>query len=116
EALPDSVESLLMSQIDRLSPADRRLLRSAAVIGQVFSAELLREVLGTTPEDPAWDRLADFVADHEDGDGHYRFPHALVRHAPYQGLSYRRRRALHGSVGEAIERRAAGEVGEEEGG
>jgi tetratricopeptide (TPR) repeat protein len=115
DALPDSVESLLMSQIDRLSPADRRLLRSAAVIGQVFSADLLGEVLDAAPDGPAWDRLADFVAEHDDGERQFRFRHALVRDAAYEGLSYRRRRALHGSVGEAIERRVAGEGGDEAG-
>jgi class 3 adenylate cyclase/tetratricopeptide (TPR) repeat protein len=115
DALPDSVESLLMSQIDRLSPSDRRLLRSAAVIGQVFSADLLGEVIEATLSDPELDRLSDFVVDHDDGDRHFRFRHALVRDAAYEGLSFRRRRALHGSVGEAIERRVTGEAGDEAG-
>jgi tetratricopeptide (TPR) repeat protein len=102
EALPDSVESLLTSQIDRLSPADRRLLRCAAVIGAIFSADLLAEALGEVPDREVWARLADFLQDQ--GDGHFRFRHALVRDAAYEGLSYRRRRELHSAVGLTIER------------
>jgi hypothetical protein len=106
ESLPDSVESLLMAQIDRLSPADRRLLRSAAVIGAVFSPDLLGEALEKPVDGDAWVRLADFL--HDQGDGHFRFRHALVRDAAYEGLSFRRRRELHSAVGLTIERSARG--------
>jgi tetratricopeptide (TPR) repeat protein len=34
--------------------------------------------------------------------GAFRFRHALIRDAAYEGLSYRRRRELHGRVGDAI--------------
>jgi class 3 adenylate cyclase/tetratricopeptide (TPR) repeat protein len=111
DALPDSVESLLMAQIDRLSPADRRLLRCAAVIGVVFSSGMLTEALDDVPGPGVWERLADFLADQ--GDGHFRFRHALVRDAAYEGLPYRRRRELHASVGETIERHAGGRADEE---
>jgi len=46
EGLPDSIESLMTAQIDRLTPTDRRLLRSAAVIGIGFTAEALAEAVG----------------------------------------------------------------------
>ncbi|TMK97434.1 MAG: hypothetical protein E6G40_08340 [Actinobacteria bacterium] len=36
-ALPDTVEGLMTSQIDRLHPADRTLLRTASVLGTSFS-------------------------------------------------------------------------------
>ncbi len=113
DALPDSVESLLMAQIDRLAPGDRRLLRCAAVIGAVFTTELLAEALRERPDRSAWDRLADFLVDH--GDGQVRFRHALVRDAAYEGLPYRRRRELHRSVGEALERRLGDDPGDEVG-
>jgi class 3 adenylate cyclase/tetratricopeptide (TPR) repeat protein len=113
ESLPDSVESLMMAQIDRLSPGDRRLLRSAAVIGAAFSVELLAEALDSVPDTDAWDRLADFLVEH--GDGQLRFRHALVRDAAYEGLSFRRRRDLHAAVGAALERRL-GEDSDDEAG
>jgi class 3 adenylate cyclase/tetratricopeptide (TPR) repeat protein len=102
ESLPDSVESLLTAQIDRLAPSDRRLLRCAAVIGAIFSANLLAQALGEVPDAAAWARLADFL--HDQGDGYFRFRHALVRDAAYEGLPYRRRRELHSAVGLTIER------------
>jgi class 3 adenylate cyclase/tetratricopeptide (TPR) repeat protein len=104
--LPDSVEALMMAQIDKLTPADRRVLRCAAVIGPSFNRELVDEAL----EEHAlateiWERMTEFVVD--EGNGDFRFRHALVRDAAYEGLPFRRRRELHASVGGAIERRAA---------
>jgi class 3 adenylate cyclase/tetratricopeptide (TPR) repeat protein len=101
EGLPDSIESLMTAQIDRLSPTDRRLLRSAAVIGTVFTAEVLAEALGETPDEATWSRLDEFLVDEEHGQR--RFRHALLRDAAYEGLPYRRRRELHRRVGETIE-------------
>jgi class 3 adenylate cyclase/tetratricopeptide (TPR) repeat protein len=112
EELPDSVESLMMAQIDRLSPTDRRVLRSAAVIGTSFAKDLVDAALA--PDAPApdtWQRLSEFLI--EDADGHLRFRHALVRDAAYEGLPYRRRREVHGRVGETIEARAEDRAEEE---
>jgi class 3 adenylate cyclase/tetratricopeptide (TPR) repeat protein len=102
--LPDSVETLLMTQIDRLAPGDRRLLRSAAVVGASFSPELVEAADGSPFDVEVRRRLADFVLD--DGDGRMRFRHALVRDAAYEGLPFRRRRQLHERVGHALEARA----------
>ncbi len=102
--LPDSVESLMTSRIDKLSPTDRRVLRCAAVVGASFTKDLVDAALA--PESPApdvWERLGDFLVEE---DGHLRFRHALVRDAAYEGLPYRRRREVHGRVGETIETRA----------
>jgi class 3 adenylate cyclase/tetratricopeptide (TPR) repeat protein len=103
--LPDSVESLMMARIDRLSPVDRRVLRCAAVIGATFHPALVEAALGSEYADGAvWDRLGDFLVDE---DGGLRFRHALVRDAAYEGLPFRRRRELHERVGETIESAAA---------
>ncbi|HST14609.1 MAG TPA: adenylate/guanylate cyclase domain-containing protein [Gaiellaceae bacterium] len=105
DALPETVESLLTSRIDTLHPADRLLLRHAAVIGPSFGIDLLEEIL---PEDAGdlerWNRLADFVA--WDGPSRLRFRHDLVHAAAYDGLSFTRRREIHALVGAAIERRS----------
>ncbi len=109
--LPDSVESLMTARIDQLSPTDRRVLRSAAVVGASFTKDLLDAALA--PESPppdVWERLGDFLVEE---DGHLRFRHALVRDAAYEGLPYRRRREVHGRVGGTIEERA-GEHAEDE--
>jgi tetratricopeptide (TPR) repeat protein len=112
EELPDSVETLMMAQIDRLSPPDRRVLRCAAVIGTSFAQDLVDAALAPdAPGRDAWQRLSEFLV--EDQDGHFRFRHALVRDAAYEGLPYRRRREVHDRVGETVEARA-GERAEDE--
>ena len=44
--LPDSLQSLLMARIDRLSPDERRVLQMAAVIGSVFWINALQAIAG----------------------------------------------------------------------
>jgi class 3 adenylate cyclase/tetratricopeptide (TPR) repeat protein len=106
EALPETVESLLTNRIDTLQPADRLLLRHASVIGPSFDLDLLAETLAEEATDPEqWERLADFVE--WEGPAQLRFRHDLVRAAAYDGLSFARRREIHGRVGDAIERRTA---------
>jgi tetratricopeptide (TPR) repeat protein len=113
--LPESVETLLTTRIDTLAPADRMLLRYAAVVGPSFGLELVGEILADElpgGEDPArWQALSEFVL--PAGDDELSFRHDLVRQTAYAGLSFRRRREIHGRVGVAMERRA-GERAEEE--
>ena len=108
EALPESVEAVVATRIDRLPPDDRALLRYAAVLGATFSAELVAEVLtedaAASTDAEAWDRLNEFVERDPYTAGAFRFRHALFRDAAYEGLSYRRRGELHAKVGEAYER------------
>jgi len=113
--LPESVETLLTTRIDTLAPADRMLLRYAAVVGPSFRLELVGEILADEMpggEDPArWEALSEFVL--PSGEDELAFRHDLVRQTAYGGLSFRRRRDIHGRVGLALERRAAGRAEEE---
>jgi len=108
EELPESVEALVATRIDQLTPGDRTLLRWASVLGVSFSGALIVGVLEDDPQvgaaSEAWDRLGEFVERDPDVPGAFRFRHALIRDAAYEGLSYRRRRELHGRVAEVIER------------
>src|SRR5205085_6816534 len=108
EALPESVEAVVATRIDRLPPGDRTLLRYAAVLGATFSADLVTNVLAEDPaasaDSDAWDRLGEFIERDPYTPGAFRFRHALFRDAAYEGLSYKRRGELHAKVGEAYER------------
>ncbi|MGH3044601.1 MAG: hypothetical protein ACRDM2_07735, partial [Gaiellaceae bacterium] len=100
---------------DTLAPPDRMLLRYAAVVGPVFRLDLVGEILADeVPEasDPErWDALAEFVQQVDDGE--LAFRHDLLRQTAYGGLSYRRRRDIHGRVGLVLERRAGDRADEE---
>lgn len=104
--LPESVEGVVTSQIDRLDPHDRTLLRYAAVLGVRFPESALREMLAdraTAFDVGAMDRLADFID--RDGTGAFVFRHALIRDVAYMGLPFRLRREMHDRAGRALEAR-----------
>jgi class 3 adenylate cyclase/tetratricopeptide (TPR) repeat protein len=114
--MPDTVEGLVATRIDKLAPGDRALLRWASVLGVSFSGALIHDVLEGDPtaasDSEAWERLAEFVERDPDVPGAFRFRHALIRDGAYEGLSYRRRRELHGRVADVIEQRHEGRTGE----
>jgi class 3 adenylate cyclase/tetratricopeptide (TPR) repeat protein len=102
--LPESVEGVLTSEVDRLEPTDRTLLRFAAVLGARFSEPMLREMLvasGSAAIDADLGRLGGFVQ--REDSGMWQFRHSLVRDVAYAGLPYRLRRTLHEHAGHALE-------------
>jgi class 3 adenylate cyclase/tetratricopeptide (TPR) repeat protein len=107
-ALPESVEDVIGTQIDRLDPPDRSTLRAAAAAGMQVDPALLAEATGQPLAAGVWQRLAAFLEPDPAGHG-LMFRHALVRDAAYEGLSYRQRRMLHGRLGRALERRSSGD-------
>jgi tetratricopeptide (TPR) repeat protein len=113
--LPGSVEALLLVDIDRLTLADRTLLRLAAVLGARFEADILTRLHADTDAGPplAADeiaaRLNEFVRVSDDGVLEFR--HAMVRDVAYAGLPFRQRRSMHERVAMTLESlgdRAAG--------
>jgi class 3 adenylate cyclase/tetratricopeptide (TPR) repeat protein len=110
--LPDSIEALVAAEVDRLAPTDRTILRYAAVLGTSFDPELLAAAVSRDVDldEGVWARLDSLL---EPDGTELRFRNSLIRDTAYEGLPYRRRRALHNRVGEAIEERA-GETPDEE--
>lgn len=108
EELPDSVEAVLVVDIDRLGTADRALLRLASVLGTrfdpAFLARLREDIAGTDGGDAA-ERLVEFVR--PVGDGDLEFRHAMVRDVAYAGLPFRLRRRMHERVALALEEESA---------
>ncbi|HUP33606.1 MAG TPA: tetratricopeptide repeat protein, partial [Gaiellaceae bacterium] len=111
-ALPDSVETLILTRMDTLAPEDRFLLRNASVLGARFElemlAEIVREELPDAGELEHWERLAEFVA--WEGAGRLHFLHDLFRAVAYEGLSFKRRSEIHGRVAAVLEERAGESV------
>lgn len=92
EPVPGSVQSLTQARLDRLEPADRHALQAASVLGQRFSLDGLRHLIGDTGYDPA--RLIDRGLLRPHGDG-LLFAHALIRDAVYDSLLREMRRGWH---------------------
>jgi class 3 adenylate cyclase/tetratricopeptide (TPR) repeat protein len=107
DELPDSLESLLNSQIDELSVDERAVLRYAAVLGVRFDESDLHALLSDlhTSGSDTLPRLNRFIEAEEPG--RYRFRHALIREAAYTGLPVRRRRELHGRAADHFAATAA---------
>lgn len=107
EDLPDSIDSLIGSQIDQLAPRARTLLRFAAVLGERFRVDDLHEMVAAdgwtvTPTD--LEALSGFIEREGPVEGWFRFRNALIQEVAYAGLPYRLRRTMHARVGEVLER------------
>jgi class 3 adenylate cyclase/tetratricopeptide (TPR) repeat protein len=112
--LPDSLEALLGSSVDRLDPAPRQVLRYASVLGRSFRRAVLLDLLepdGLALGAPEEEALGQYL---EPEDEHrLRFRSALIRDVSYSGISFRLRRALHARAVGVIEQ-VAGETTETE--
>jgi tetratricopeptide (TPR) repeat protein len=98
--LPDSIDSLVSAQIDRLPAATRRRLRLAAVLGHAFDEPLLAAVVDADGASSLMGLEGLLVAD---GPGRLRFRYAMLRDVAYEGLAYGTRRRLHQRVAEVLE-------------
>jgi tetratricopeptide (TPR) repeat protein/class 3 adenylate cyclase len=105
--IPDTVEAVLKSRLDRLDPEAREVLRCAAVIGQQFGFRLLEKVVPSRSRiEGALDTLRSAGLIQRTGLGQeptYRFKHALTLDVTYESLLERQRKERHAVVGAAIE-------------
>jgi DNA-binding SARP family transcriptional activator/tetratricopeptide (TPR) repeat protein len=110
-SLPASVQALLAARLDRLGPAERDLLRCAAVVGTGFSVDAL---LSLVPE-----QARPFVGKHlralerkqlirpaRSADEGFTFRHALIQLAAYRSMTREDRARLHQRVAEWLETEA----------
>jgi tetratricopeptide (TPR) repeat protein/class 3 adenylate cyclase len=108
--LPDTVQAVIRSRLDRLPAEAREVLRVAAVIGREFSRRILNEAMGPCRLDTAIDALkqAGIVQQlRVVPEPVYRFKHVLTQEVTYDSLLAHQRQALHQAVGRAIERHDA---------
>mgnify|MGYP001230886382 CR=1 FL=1 len=110
--LPDSLQSLLMARIDRLSPGERRVLQMAAVIGSVFWMNAIQALAG--PSMPVHQIKTELVSLQRAGLIHertmvddlgmeYSFDSSLIREVAYESLLNPQRVAYHQRVAEFLE-------------
>jgi tetratricopeptide (TPR) repeat protein len=104
--VPSNVRLVLASRIDRLPPPEKELLHIASVIGHEVPREILHSV-SDLPESEVEMRVsglerAGFL---RAGSAGLFFEHMLTREVAYETLLLSRRKLLHRSVVEAMERR-----------
>jgi tetratricopeptide (TPR) repeat protein len=127
--IPDTVQAILASRIDRLPPDEKDLLQTLAVIGREFALSLVREVVdpGSAAEPSPTGRdstgclsrkiageelerklsrlqLAEFIYEQQAaGDVGYIFKHALTQEVAYKSVLVERRKVLHERAARSIE-------------
>jgi len=106
--IPASVHALLAARIDRLSPADKRLLQAAAAVGTHVPVALLREIAETSEPDLRQSLTnliaAEFLYEvNLFPESEYAFKHVLTHDVTYGTLLQQRRRELHARIADAIE-------------
>ncbi len=114
--IPDNVQGVLLSRIDRLPEEAKRALQAASVIGRLFPLDLLREVFGKNGGlDAALVDLQrhDLIVERRRiPRAEYRFKHALTQEVAYGTLVEGERRLLQRHLAQAVETQFAGRLDE----
>jgi class 3 adenylate cyclase/tetratricopeptide (TPR) repeat protein len=119
-AIPGTIQALLAARLDRLLPAERRVIERGAVEGEVFHSAAVSALLGDTgPATPYFQTLvrkellrpARGTLGAEDA---YRFRHLLIRDAAYAAIPKEVRADLHRRFAEWLERAASERLAEYE--
>jgi len=106
--VPQSVQAVLAARIDRLTPEDKELLQTVAVIGREFSVDVVCRVAARAEEEIERAlnqlQLADFIYEQPAVSGpEFIFKHALTQEVAYNSQLTDRRKLTHERIGEAIE-------------
>jgi len=114
--LPDSLNGILLSRIDRLDEGSRSVLRIASVIGQRIPFGVLQAIQASDRQAllrqlARLDEQEMTVLERTDPPERvHTFRHALIQEVAYQSMLYARRRELHGRIGNYLERRYAADL------
>jgi len=90
DALPGSIQSLVLARLDRLAPADKAAVQAASVLGQRVEPAAWQALA----DGPRIEALVDAGLLRPDDDA-VQFVHALIRDGAYASLLKTRRRELH---------------------
>jgi class 3 adenylate cyclase/tetratricopeptide (TPR) repeat protein len=107
-ALPDTVQGVIASRIDLLSPGEKRAIQDAAVVGRIFWQGAV-ERLGSPASGPALDALVakGLIWERESsvlqGERELIFNHVLTRDVAYASIPKSRRAQVHAQAGAWVE-------------
>jgi len=106
--IPATVQEVIMARIDSLPDGIKRLLQTGSAVGREFSYDLIKRVTGILQEEllSHLSVVKDSELLYERGiypQSTYIFKHALTQEVAYNSLLLKRRKEIHGEIGEAIE-------------
>ncbi|MCB0214489.1 MAG: hypothetical protein KDJ52_34435, partial [Anaerolineae bacterium] len=108
--LPDTVQGVITSRIDRLSPAEQLTLKVASVIGRTFEYKILRDVhpieadkSDLTRQLGALEDLDITLLETPTPEPAYTFKHIITQEVAYDLMLYAHRQELHRAVAEWCE-------------
>jgi class 3 adenylate cyclase/tetratricopeptide (TPR) repeat protein len=105
--VPDTIQEVILSRIDRLEQEAKEAIQLASVIGREFTARLLNRISDVEAKlDELLSQLKSLELIYEKAyfpELSYMFKHALTHDVAYSTLLMERRKGLHRLVGAAIE-------------
>ena len=105
--VPNTIQELLMSRIDRLDESTKSLLKAASVIGRNFFHKLIFRVADNIKEiNDKLEYLQDIQLVRQGkrmDEVEYLFKHALAQEITYESILMQKRKELHLQVAQAIE-------------
>lgn len=111
-AVPDTVQAVVAARVDLLDPEEKQALQAAAVIGRIFWAGPVYELVGEAQPDLQILEERDFIRRRPGssiaGDREYAIKHALTREVAYASLPIARRARLHATFARWLERTGEG--------
>ncbi|MBN2174333.1 MAG: AAA family ATPase [Bacteroidales bacterium] len=114
--IPESIDNVLLSRIDRLDEKTKELLKTASVIGRNFYYKVLEEAAATIGEvDHKLEYLKDVQLINErkkKDEVEFLFKHALAQQATYESIVEKTKKELHLKIALSIEKVFAGRIHE----
>jgi class 3 adenylate cyclase len=111
-AIPDTVHAVVAARVDLLEPAEKQALQAASVIGRIFWARPVYELVPDVEPDLRVLEERDFIrrrpGSSVEDDREYSIKHALTREVAYGSLPKARRAALHASFARWLEETTGG--------
>lgn len=105
--LPNTLQDIVTSRLDQLSPRQQLTVKVASVVGRNFDDEIVREVHPVTMSidelESELDELETMGLVDRGTETTHAFKHVIIQEAAYELLAYEQRRNLHRAVAEYLE-------------
>lgn len=108
--MPDTVQSLLLTRLDRVTAVGRTLLQAASVVGRQFDVEMLAQAIAELRSVTLLPLLTELTEARlisplrQDSPSQYLFQDDLIQEVAYQSIPYSRRQRWHAHIAHALMR------------